>query len=244
MSASITLNTAKRVANQLRRDRRTLAIVFIIPPILMTLMRYVFNSEQQFDKLALPMLGVFPFVIMFLLTSVAMLRERTSGTLERLLCTPMSKLDILLGYGITFATLAALQAAIACAVSYWFLGLDTAGAASSVVIVAVANAILGMALGLFVSAFAQTEFQAVQFMPAVVLPQLLLCGLFTPRSSMAPWLEKISNVLPLSYAVEALNEVGVHADWTRTLSRNLIVLLGFALAFLVLAAATLRRRTP
>lgn len=244
MPAQIVFTTAGRVANQLRRDPRTVAILFIVPPILMTLMRYVFNSETQFDKVALPMLGVFPFVIMFLLTSVAMLRERTTGTLERLLSTPMSKLDILLGYGITFAVLAGLQAAVTCAVAYWVLGLDTAGPATSVILVAVANAVLGMALGLFVSAFAQTEFQAVQFMPAVVLPQILLCGLFTPRAAMADWLEKLSNVLPLSYAVEALQEVGAHSSWTGTLSRDLIILLAFTLTFLGCAAATLKRRTP
>jgi ABC-2 type transport system permease protein len=197
----------------------------------------------MFDRLAPSLLGVFPFVIMFLITSVAMLRERTSGTLERLLTTPLGKLDLLLGYGIAFAVAAALQAAITCATAYWLLDLDTAGAAWLVVVVAVAGAVLGMAMGLFVSAFARSEFQAVQFMPAVVLPQLLLCGLFTPREAMAGWLEGISNVLPMSYAVEALSQVSTHTEVTGTLVRDLGIVAGAAVLALVLAAATLRRRT-
>jgi len=244
MSAQITLATALRVLTQLRRDRRTVALLLLVPSLLMVLLRYVFNdSPAVFDRIGLPLLGVFPFITMFLVTSVAMLRERTSGTLERLLTTPLGKLDLLLGYGLAFAFTAALQAGIASATAYWLLGLDTAGSAWLVVAVAVADAILGMALGLFVSAFARTEFQAVQFMPAVVLPQVLLCGLFTARDSMAGWLEAISNVMPLTYVVEALGEVGQSADVTGTLVRDFGIVLGAALACLVLAAATLRRRT-
>ncbi|MFI5957133.1 ABC transporter permease [Cryptosporangium sp. NPDC051539] len=243
MSARITAATARRVLTQLLRDRRTVALLLIVPSVLMVLLRYVFNSEQLFDRLAPALLGVFPFIVMFLVTSVAMLRERTSGTLERLLTTPLGKLDLLLGYGIAFALAAAVQAVIACATAYWLLDLNTSGPAWLVVVIAVADATLGMALGLWVSAFARTEFQAVQFMPAFVLPQLLLCGLFTPREAMAGWLEWISNVLPMSYAVDALNEVTAHADVTGILVRDLAIVGGAAVAALGLAAATLRRRT-
>lgn len=244
MSPRITLATAWRVLTQLRRDRRTVALLMLVPSLLMVLLRYVFDdSPAIFDRIGLPLLGVFPFVTMFLVTSVAMLRERTSGTLERLLTTPLGKLDLLLGYGLAFAVTAALQAGIACATAYWLLDLDTAGPAWLVVVVAVANAILGMALGLFVSAFAQSEFQAVQFMPAVVLPQVLLCGLFTARDTMAGWLQAISDVMPLTYVVEALGEVGTSTEVTETLTRDFGIILTTAVAFLVLAAATLRRRS-
>ena len=210
----------------------------------MVLLRYVFDdSPAVFNRIGLPLLGVFPFVTMFLVTSVAMLRERTSGTLERLLTTPMHKLDLLLGYGLAFAVAAALQASVACATAYWLLDLKTAGPAWLVVSVAVTNAILGMALGLFVSAFAQSEFQAVQFMPAVVLPQVLLCGLFTPREQMVGWLQAISNVMPLTYVIEALNEVGLTDEITDVLMRDLGIVVTVAIAMLVLAAATLRRRS-
>jgi len=244
MSVGITLATAARVLTQLRRDRRTMALLLLVPSLLMIVLRYVFDdSPAVFDRIGLPLLGVFPFTTMFLVTSVAMLRERTSGTLERLLTTPLAKLDLLLGYGLAFAVTAALQAGIASATAYWLLDLDTVGPAWLVVVVAVANATLGMALGLFVSAFAQSEFQAVQFMPAVVLPQVLLCGLLTPRDSMVGWLQALSDAMPLTYVIEALGEVGVSSEITDTLVRDFGIVVTAAVVFLVLAAATLRRRT-
>jgi ABC-2 type transport system permease protein len=121
--------------------------------------------------------------------------------------------------------------------------MTTVGPAYLVVLVAVADAVLGMALGLLASAFAQTEFQAVQFMPALVLPQLLLCGLFAARDTMAGWLEAISTAMPLTYVIEALDQVGRYSDVTSTLTKDFVILVGAAVACLVLAAATLRRRS-
>ena len=182
MSVGVTLATAARVLRQLRRDRRTLALVLLVPPFLLTIFRYVFDGQPQtFDRVGAPMVGIFPLISMFLVTSVAMLRERTTGTLERLMSTPLAKLDLLAGYGLAFAALAVLQAAVASAVAFGLLGLDIHGSIWIVFGFAVANAVLGMALGLLLSAFATTEFQAVQFMPAAILPQILLCGLLVPR---------------------------------------------------------------
>ncbi len=244
MSPRLTIRTASRILRQLSHDRRTVALLLVVPTLLMTLLRYVFDAEPQvFDRAGLVMLGVFPFVIMFLVTSVAMLRERTSGTLERLLTTPIHKLDLLLGYGLAFTVAAAVQAGVVAAISYWLLGLDTAGSAWLVGMIAITNAVLGMALGLFVSAFARTEFQAVQFMPLIVLPQSLLCGLFVPRGQMVNWLQAISDVMPLSYAVQALTEVGAHTEPTGLMWRDFGIILGAAVLALVLGAATLRRRT-
>jgi len=174
---------------------------------------------------------------------VAMLRERTSGTLERLLTTPIGKADILFGYGLAFAVAAAVQGVIASVLAYWLLGLDTLGAQWLVIVIAIANAVLGVALGLFFSAFANSEFQAVQFMPAVILPQVLLCGLFTPRAAMATWLQAISDVFPMSYAVEALQEVGANVDPTGRMWRDVAIILGCVIVALAAGAATLRRRT-
>lgn len=245
MSARLTFATAGRILRQLRHDRRTIALILVVPTVLLTLLRYLYDeSPQLFDRVGLIMLGVFPLVIMFLLTSVAMLRERTSGTLERLLTTPIGKVDILLGYGIAFAVAAAVQAAIASALAYVLLGLDTLGPAWLVGVIAVGNSVLGMALGLLVSAFANSEFQAVQFMPAVVLPQVLLCGLLQPRDQMAGWLQAISDVLPMSYAVQALTELGTHPDPTGVMWRDLGIIVGCVIVALLLGAATLRRRTP
>jgi ABC-2 type transport system permease protein len=244
MSGRILLATTGRILRHLRHDRRTVALLIVVPNLLLTLLYFMYDDAgATFDRIALIMLGVFPFTIMFLVTSIAMLRERTSGTLERLLTTPLGKADLLFGYGIAFGLAAAVQASVAAGVAYWLLDLDTAGPAWLVVLIAVSNAVLGVAIGLFCSAFAQTEFQAVQFMPVVVLPQFLLCGLLVPREQMAGWLQAISDALPLTYAVEALGEVGRNAEATGTMWWDLTVVIGAVVIAQVLAAATLRRRT-
>ncbi|MEU7822384.1 ABC transporter permease [Catellatospora sp. NPDC049133] len=241
----ILLHTTGRILRQLRHDRRTVAMLVAVPTLLLTLLYFMYDSQAGvFDHIALIMLGVFPFIIMFLITSIAMLRERTTGTLERMLTTPLRKTDLLFGYGLAFGVAAAVQAGFATALAYLLLDLDTQGAAGYVVMIAVANAVLGMALGLLASAFAKTEFQAVQFMPVLAVPQLLLCGLFVPRELMAGWLQAISDVLPLTYAVEALQEVGAHAEPTGTMWRDFGIVAGAVVVALVAAAGTLRRRTP
>jgi ABC-2 type transport system permease protein len=244
MNPRILVATTGRILRQLRHDRRTVALLVVVPTLLLTLLYFMYEQAgPMYDRIALVMLGVFPFVIMFLVTSIAMLRERTTGTLERLLTTPLGKLDLLFGYGIAFGLAAAVQAGVAAGAAYWLFDLDTAGGAGLVVLIAVVNAILGVALGLLCSAFARTEFQAVQFMPVVVVPQILLCGLFVRREQMAGWLQAVSDALPLSYAVEALTEVGAHADATATMWWDVSVVAGATVVALVLAAATLRRRS-
>jgi len=245
VTAERTLATAARVLAQLRRDPRTLALLLVVPSVLLTLLKYVFEgSPQTFDRLGGPMLGLFPFVSMFLVTSIAMLRERTSGTLERLMASPIAKGDLLCGYGLAFGAVAAVQALATGAVTFGALGLEVAGSAALVLALAVANAVLGMALGLFLSAFASTEFQAVQFMPAFVLPQLLLCGLFVPREDMADALDVLAGALPLTYAFDALDRVTTESAWSSGLTLDVCVLAGAVALALGLGAATLRRRTP
>ena len=215
-----------------------------VPTMLLTLLFFMFDrSPASFDRVALVMLGVFPFILMFLITSIAMLRERSSGTLERLLTTPMGRGDLLFGYGLAFGLAAAVQATAATLVATGLLGLETSGPTWLVVLIAVTNGILGVSLGLCFSAFAHSEFQAVQFMPVIGIPQLLLCGLFVPREAMADWLDVASQLMPLTYAVEALEEVGRRATSSALLWTDVGVVAGCAVLALVLGAATLRRRT-
>jgi ABC transporter DrrB family efflux protein len=230
------------VLTQLRRDHRTVALLLVVPCVLITLLAWVFDGTRTFDRVGGPLLGVFPFVVMFLVTSVATLRERTSGTLERLLTMPIGKLDFLLGYAAAFGLVAVVQAGLATGLAVYGLGLDVAGPTSVLLLVAVLDALLGMALGLFVSAFARTEFQAVQFLPAVVLPQFLLCGLLVPRESMAAVLRAVSDLLPLSYAVDAMSRVTARGADARVWLDLGVVAACAALA-LALGAATLRRRS-
>ena len=244
MNPRITFAVAGRVLTQIRRDHRTLAMLLVLPCLLISLLWWMFDDlpGNTFDSIGPALLAMFPFIIMFLVTSVTTLRERSSGTLERLLSMPMGKGDFLGGYALAFGLIAAVQSVLAVTLSVTLLGLDVQGPVWLLTVVAVADAVLGTALGLFVSAFAQTEFQAVQFMPLIVIPQILLCGLFVARDALPTVLEVISNVLPLSYATDAMNELVSTAE-TAEVWQDLAVVVGFALAALALGAATLRRRT-
>ncbi|WP_278265833.1 ABC transporter permease [Nocardia sp. AG03] len=243
--------TTGRILRQLRNDRRTVVMILVVPAVLMALLYFIYQDAPRpphapltmFDRVGITMLGILPFVVMFLITAIAMQRERTSGTLERLLTTPLSKFDLLAGYGTAFSLAAAAQAAVACAVAFWLLGMEAAGNPGWVMLIAMVDAVCGVGLGLLASAFARTEFQAVQFMPVIVAPQIFLCGLLVPRDQLPRWLEVLSDVMPLSYAVDALQQVSVYPEPTATMWRDIAVVAGFAVVALVLAAATLRRRT-
>ncbi|MBO1413150.1 ABC transporter permease [Streptomyces sp. FH025] len=244
MNPRRTLATARRVLLQLRHDPRTVALMLGVPCLLITLLKYVYDGRPEvFDRIGAPVLGVFPLLVMFVVTAVATLRERTGGTLERLLTMPLGKLDLLVGYALAFGLVALVQGLLAFGLTVGLLGLTVAGPTWMLLAMAVADGLLGMALGLFVSAFATTEFQAVQFLPAFLLPQLLLCGLFTPRAEMSGWLHALSDALPLSYAVDAMNAITTRSGLTGGTVADLLLVLGCAAAALALGAATLRRRT-
>jgi ABC-2 type transport system permease protein len=244
MSVRITGAVTVRVLRQLRRDHRTVAMLLVVPCVLLTLLWWMFDgNDLVFNQFGPPLLALFPFIVMFLVTSVTTLRERSSGTLERLLSMPLGKADLLIGYAIAFGLVALVQAAVAVGLTVGLLGLDVTGPVWMLTVVAVLDAVLGTALGLFVSAFAETEFQAVQFMPALVLPQVLLCGLFVARDALPTVLEAVSDLMPLSYAVEAMQQVQTSTELTSTLAVDLLVIAGFVVAALGLGAATLKRRT-
>jgi ABC-2 type transport system permease protein len=245
VSPRIALATATRVLTQLRRDPRTIALLLVVPAALVTLIKFAFDHNPgAFDRIGGPLVGLFPFITMFLVTSITMLRERTTGTLERLMTMPLAKLDILLGYGLAFGLVGTAQALITSGVAFGILDLSVAGSTGVVILLAIGNALLGMSLGLFVSAFAQTEFQAIQFMPAFVFPQLLLCGLFVARDQMAGALEAVSYALPLTYAYDALDRVTSDGSLGGRGTVDVLVIFAVILLALALGAATLRRRTP
>lgn len=233
MKPSRLLGSARRVIQQLRHDPRSIALMIIAPCLLMTILKYVYYSQSQtFQHVAVSMLGVFPMLVMFLITSVSTLRERTSGTLERLMVSPLSKLEFIGGYAIAFGFASLLQAFIVTTYAIGPLGLRIHGSQLALMWVAVLDALLGLAIGLFVSSFAKTEFQAIQFLPVVLLPQLLLSGLLSPRDQMPQFLEWISKVLPLSYAIDATRKVALgvgsisNDSWTIALFLGILLLAG------------------
>jgi len=237
-----TLAVAERVLLQLRRDPRTLVMLLALPCAILSLLWWMFpsGSSTGFQSLAPPLLALIPFIVMFLVTSVTTLRERTSGTLERLLAMPLGRGDFLGGYAIAFGAAAVGQSVLAVLLCVGPLGLTVSGPVVMLGVVAIADAVLGTALGLLVSAFARTEFQAVQFMPVVVIPQILLCGLFRPRGELPNVLRQISDVLPLSYATDAMKGVVGNASGV---GGDLLIVIAYAAAGLALGALTLRRRT-
>ncbi len=238
------LATSRRVLQQLSHDPRSIALIVLLPSVLLALFKYIYDGQPAiFNRVGPQMLGLFPFIVMFLVTSVTMVRERTSGTLERLLSTPLKRRELIGGYAIAFGIAALVQALVSAGVAIWLLDLDVQ-TPWAIVLFAVVDAVLGTALGLLMSAFARTEFQAVQFMPLVVVPQILLCGLLTPRDSMPKVLNWISDVLPLSYATDSFTELANSDVWSSTLGRNLGILVGCCAVAIALASLTLRRRTP
>lgn len=239
-----TIATAHRVLLQLRHDPRTIALIFVVPCVLLALLRWLYNDQTEvFDRIAPALLGVFPFVLMFIITSITTLRERVGGTMERLMASRLGKLDFIMGYMLAFGLLAIVQALLASALLLYGFDLDVSGPTWFLIVVALGDALLGTALGLFVSAFARTEFQAVQFMPAIVFPQFLIGGLLLPLSQMPDALEAIAYCLPLTYAIDALNQVTGHTSLTDDAWRDLWVILGCIIAAVLLAALTLKRQT-
>ncbi len=250
MNPRLTMATAGRVLRQIRHDPRTIGLLVLVPCVLIGLLAWVYKDtptlmpgRTMFDQVGASLLGIFPFVTMFLVTSIATLRERQSGTLERLLSMPVGKADFVAGYALAFGLMATIQAVVAGSFAVFVLGLNVAGPAWMLIVVAVVDALLGTALGLFLSAFAATEFQAVQFLPAFVLPQFLLCGLLVPRGHLPNILHWVSDALPLSYAVDAMSAISAKTHPGGDVAADVVTVLAFVAAAVLGGAATLRRRT-
>lgn len=243
MSLRRSFATARRVLQQLSHDHRTVALIMVVPIVLLTLFRYVLDAQPAvFQNIAPLILGIFPMFIMFLVTSISMLRERRSGTLDRLLTMPIAKGDLIAGYALAFSLLAAVQALLVSLFMIYVLDVSIAGSTWLIVVGAILAALLGVSMGLFTSAFARTEFQAVQFMPAFILPQILVCGLIVPREQMAEWLQRFADVLPLTYSVDAMQHIARHAAISGDLTRDFIIVAAWIVLALALAAPTIRRQ--
>jgi len=239
-----TFATCARVLRQLSHDPRSIVLLLLAPSLLVGLFSWLLSDQAAvFQRVGPAILALFPFIVMFLVTSITTLRERRSGTLERLMTTPLGKGDLVAGYAIAFGLVALLQAVATVTFAVVVCGLDVSGPVWALGVVAILDGLLGTTLGLLASAFASTEFQAVQFMPVIVFPQVLLGGVIMPREQMPDVLRAISDWLPLSHAIDAVDAVTTGAE-TWDIARPVLVVSAFILAAVALAVLTLRRRTP
>jgi ABC-2 type transport system permease protein len=239
-----TFATARRVLTQLRHDPRSIAMVMVVPCVVLGIVAWMFNATPMvIDRFGPMLLAIFPAFVMFLVTSVTMLRERTSGTLERLMTLPLAKADFLVGYALAFALLAAVQAVVLTAWAHWVCGMDVSGSLAGLMAIAVLDAVLGSSLGLAASSVARTEFQAVQMLPVVVVPQLLICGLLMPRDQMPTLLQWLSDAAPFTYALEATGDLAAGRGWADA-APDAAMVAGFVVLSAILGVVTLRRRTP
>jgi len=244
VSVQRTMATALRVLSQVRHDPRTVVLLLVVPSLLIGLLAWIFSDTPVFATIGPGMIALFPFIVMFLVTSITTLRERRTGTLERLLSMPLGKSDLILGYTLAFGLLAVAQSAVAVTFAVWVCGLEISGSIWLLLAVAVADAVLGTTLGLLASAFARTEFQVVQFMPALIFPQILLGGIFLPREQLPDPLQAISDWLPLSHAIDALQAVATDSQDAAYIGSELLIIAAWIVGAVVLGSVTLRRRTP
>jgi ABC-2 type transport system permease protein len=244
MTLTRTFATTGRVLGQIRHDPRTIGLLLVVPSLLIGLVAWIFTDTDVFSTIGPAMIALFPFIVMFLVTSIATLRERRNGTLERLFSMPLGKGDFILGYALAFGFLAVFQTAIAVSYAVWVCGLEIEGSLWLLFAVAVADALLGTALGLLASAFARTEFQVVQFLPVFVFPQVLLGGIFIPTDQLPTVLEEISQWLPLTYAIDALTAVANDSEDAAWIWTKILLIGAWVVGSIVVGSITLRRRTP
>lgn len=194
------------------------------------------------DGLAPLLIGVFAFFFTFLLSAVAFLRERTSGTLERLMATPLRRGELVLGYLAGFSFFALIQAAVIVAFTVLVLRVRYTGDLATVFLVVAMLVFVSVSLGLFVSAFARNELQAIQFIPIVIVPQVFLSGLLAPIDQLPEVLRPLAVAMPLTYSNEALRAVMIRGVplGDPVIVRDLLAIAGFAV--LTIAGATLSIR--
>lgn len=242
MTFNRTFGIAERVIRQMLRDRRSLVLIFIAPIIVMSLVGFTFVDQREvLNRIAPALIAAFALFFTFILTGVSFLRERAQGTLERLMTTPVTRGDILVGYLIGFFLFAMIQSVLILVFTITALQVDYEGGLWQAFVLLLLLTVVSVNLGIFISTFARNEFQVVQFIPIVFSPQVFLSGVILPLEQLPTFLEWLARILPLTYAVEALQEVMLRGEGLTDVAQEVGVLLGFAVALLVLAGFTVRR---
>lgn len=238
------LTIAGRIINQVVRDRRTLALILVVPVVVMTIIWLSFPEEiGTLDYVAPALLATLALFFGFLLTGISFLRERSQGTLERLMASPVSQADIVLGYLLGFFLFALLQSLIIVLFTVYALDIHYTGDIWQIFVFQTVILIGAINLGIFISAFAKNEFQMVQFIPLIILPQVFLCGLLWPVAQMNTALQWVAKFLPLTYAVSGLRDIMLNGKSLVEAGGDLSVLVGFAVGISIITAFSLQRRS-
>jgi len=232
---------ANRIMQQVIRDRRTMALIVVVPLVVITLIGLSFPEGTVLDYIAPALLASVALFFSFLLTGISFLRERSQGTMERLMASPVSRLDIVVGYLFGFFTFALTQTLIVLMFTIYALDVHYSGDLWQIFVFQVVIIVGSVNLGIFISGFARNEFQMVQFIPLIIFPQIFLCGVIWPIEQMPEYLQWISKVLPLTYAVDGLRDIMLAGKNLLDVGYDLAMLAGFAVIISVIAALTLRR---
>ena len=242
MTIDRTLAIASRIVSQIARDHRSLALIIVAPVIVMSLVGFSFADQRHIlDRIAPGLIGVFVLFFVFILTGVSFLRERAQGTLERLLTTPVGRPDILGGYLLGFLLFAGIQSLVILLYTIFALRIDYEGSLWQIFVLLVVVTVVAVNLGIFISTFARNEFQVVQFIPVILLPQIFLSGAVLPAEQFPSYFQAVGKVLPLTYAVDGLKALMLQGETLGGIGQELAVLGGFAIGLLALAAITVRR---
>ncbi|MFP3879875.1 MAG: ABC transporter permease [Dehalococcoidia bacterium] len=238
---SSTVSIARRIIIQLVRDRRTIALVIIVPLVIASLVGVSIPDKMILDYTAPAIIATLILFFGFLLTGISFLRERSQGTLERLMAAPVTRLDIVGGYLLGFLLFAMLQTLIIFFYMIYVLDISYQGDLWQILIFQVLIGIGAVCLGTFLSVFARNEFQMIQFIPMIIVPQIFLCGLLWPVSQMPDYLQWLANCLPLTYGVEGIRAMMMEGKDLLDIGKDVGVLAAYAVGLLLLASLTLRR---
>jgi ABC-2 type transport system permease protein len=239
--SSSTFTIAGRLMNQLIRDRRTLALILIVPLVVMALIGFSFPDEGILDYIAPAMIATLALFFSFLLTGISFLRERSQGTMERLMASPVSRLDVVFGYLFGFFFFALTQTLIIVLFTIYVFDINFMGELWQILVFQILVITGSVTLGIFTSTFARNEFQMVQFIPLIIVPQIFLSGVLWPVEQMPDYLQWLSAVMPLTYAIDGLRDIMLSGKSLLDVGFDLAVLGGFTVVTSVLAALTLRR---
>ncbi|MCL0030501.1 ABC transporter permease [Dehalococcoidia bacterium] len=230
-----------RIIRQLTRDHRSIALIFIAPLIVMSLIGFSFQNQPiVLNRTAPAIIATMSLVFIFMLTGVSFLRERSEGTLDRLLVTETNRVDVIVGYMFGFLVFALIQSTLILLFTVYVVGIDHSGTLWEAFVILIILTITSVNLGIFTSMFAKNEFQVVQFIPLFISPQVFLSGIFLPVEQLPQYFQPLSKIFPLTYANRALQDIMLGGS-IRDVQYEVGILLLFALVLLILAMVSVRR---